>query len=173
MILSYPNLASFTVQLRLLRMYHQFPTQWVLRFLATQQIDSKQVLLAVCLLIQISIRLTGSCHLLWVAGAVPGCRHWQRLHERRRPGQQHRLGHQLPGLPAEEELAERALTLHQEHHGKASADLLSPLPHPHWQITTIAKMNLIVINCCSSFSQQHLRPRLSCSICQGGIEIET
>merc|ERR1712087_1097601 len=37
---------------------------------------------------------------------------------------QHDAFHQLPGVPAEEELAERACPVHQEHHGPRTADLL-------------------------------------------------
>ena len=44
--------------------------------------------------------------------------------DRGRAGLQHPPVRQLPGVPAEEELAEREGALHQEHHGKAPASLL-------------------------------------------------
>ena len=48
----------------------------------------------------------------------------QRRHGRGPAGAERAPGRQLLGVAAEEALAERALALHQEHHGTATATLL-------------------------------------------------
>ncbi|KAK6308482.1 hypothetical protein J4Q44_G00217530 [Coregonus suidteri] len=57
-------------------------------------------------------------------GTVSGCGGGSHKDDRGGAGVQHPPGHQLPGLSAQEELAERTCPLHQEHHGKTSAPLL-------------------------------------------------
>lgn len=59
------------------------------------------------------------------AGAVSGrcCR--PREDDRRRAGLQHPPGCQFLGVLAQEELAERAGSVHQEHHGQAPASVLA------------------------------------------------
>ena len=58
-------------------------------------------------------------------GIVPWCCCWPREDDATGAGIQHQPGHQLPGLTAEEELAERPCSLHQEFHGKTTTYLLS------------------------------------------------
>ena len=56
---------------------------------------------------------------------MPGCCCRPCQHDRGGPGGQHPPGHQLPGLPPQEELAECPGTLYKEHHGKSGATLLA------------------------------------------------
>jgi len=56
---------------------------------------------------------------------VLGCRHRKRRHGPRGDFIQHQFGHQFLGLAAEEELAERQSSLHQELNGQGSAYLLN------------------------------------------------
>lgn len=63
------------------------------------------------------------------SGSVSGCGSWSCQDDWGRAGLQHSLGCELPGVSAEEELAERQSSLHQEYHGKATAPLLETLFH--------------------------------------------
>lgn len=60
-----------------------------------------------------------------VVGAVSGCGRRTREDDRGGACVQHPPGCQLPGVSAEEELAERARPLRQEHHGQTTAPLLN------------------------------------------------
>lgn len=60
-----------------------------------------------------------------VTGALSGRGRRTRQDDRRWAGVQHPPGHQLPGVTAQKELAERACPLHQEHHGKTPTPLLN------------------------------------------------
>lgn len=62
---------------------------------------------------------------LCVVGALSGCGCRTREDDRGWACVQHPPGCQLPGFPAEEELAERACPLHQEHHGQTPTPLLN------------------------------------------------
>ena len=57
-------------------------------------------------------------------GAVSGGRRRPCQHAARGVGVEHQLGHQLPRVAAEEELAECTFALHQEHNGTAAENLL-------------------------------------------------
>lgn len=63
--------------------------------------------------------------MLLVVGALSGCGRRTCEDDRRRTCVQHPPGCQLPGVAAEEELAERACPLRQEHHGQTPAPLLN------------------------------------------------
>lgn len=60
-----------------------------------------------------------------VVGALSGCGCRTRKDDRGGAGVQHPSGRQLPGVSAEEELAERPRSLRQEHHGQTPASLLN------------------------------------------------
>ena len=69
-----------------------------------------------------------SGHLLSLAlspGVVFGGCGGSCWNERGQPGCQRPSCHQLPGLPAQEELAEHQGTLYKEHHGKSSPVVLT------------------------------------------------
>ena len=53
--------------------------------------------------------------------------YWQRSHDRRRTGAKYPFGHQFLGIIAEEALAERSFSLHQEHYGSRSTSVLKLL----------------------------------------------
>ena len=55
-----------------------------------------------------------------VVGAVLGCMCRSREHVQRGAPEQHHPRRELPRVAAQEELAERALPVHQEHHGSLS-----------------------------------------------------
>ena len=57
-------------------------------------------------------------------GVVPQRRRWPREHDRGRAGSEHPPGRQFPGISAEKALAERPLSLHQEHNGTAPEAIL-------------------------------------------------
>ena len=57
-------------------------------------------------------------------GSLLECRCRQRWHGRRGIGPEHSLGHELPGVPAQEALAERQESPHQVHHGTSPETLL-------------------------------------------------
>lgn len=57
-------------------------------------------------------------------GALSGRGRGSREDDGGRTRLQHPPGHQLPGVLAEEELAECACPVHQEHHGEAPAPVL-------------------------------------------------
>ena len=59
-----------------------------------------------------------------VSGALYLHLHWSCQYDVGRAVLEHHFGHQLSGLFAEEELAERACPLHQEHHGPGAAHFL-------------------------------------------------
>lgn len=62
--------------------------------------------------------------ILFVPGAVFGCLCWARQHDIRGAVPEHHPGRQLLGVPAEEKLAERPSSVHQEHHGSFREDIL-------------------------------------------------
>ena len=57
-------------------------------------------------------------------GVVSQCPRGQREHDRGGVGPEHPSGHELPGVSAEEALAEREESAHQEHHGTSAETLL-------------------------------------------------
>lgn len=59
-----------------------------------------------------------------ISGPLPVSRHRPRGNEPRRAGVEHLPRRELPRLPIEEELAERALSLHQVVYGPAAENLL-------------------------------------------------
>merc|ERR1712105_562698 len=58
---------------------------------------------------------------------LPVCRCWQRRHVRRGIGPERAFGHELPGISAEEALAEREVSPHQVHHGPRAETVLNLL----------------------------------------------
>lgn len=59
------------------------------------------------------------------AGSVFVRVYWPREHDGGRAVHQHQLGCQLPGVPSQEELAERPRSLHQEYNGTLLQNLLN------------------------------------------------
>ena len=57
------------------------------------------------------------------------CPRGQREHDRGGVGPEHPSGHELPGVSAEEALAEREESAHQEHHGSSAETVLSDHQH--------------------------------------------
>ena len=60
-----------------------------------------------------------------LVGLVLGCCHRTRQDGERRDCSECQHVHQLPRLSAQEELAERAITLHQDYHGTFRQNLLN------------------------------------------------
>ena len=58
-------------------------------------------------------------------GSVPECCRRQWWHGRGGAGPEHPLGHELPGVSAEEALAERQESAHQVHHGPCPETVLN------------------------------------------------
>ncbi|XBI74241.1 hypothetical protein VPH35_067819 [Triticum aestivum] len=63
-------------------------------------------------------------------GAVHGRRGGQPVDGGEADPAEHPDERQLPGFPAQEELAEREVPVHQEHHGEAGPCVLKPVPLP-------------------------------------------